>query len=61
MYIRSIEKGYNGKLIDLVESLLDQGIHSDGVFEQVFINITLADINSAPESVNIVYYGKIIT
>lgn len=55
MHIRSIEKGYNGKLVELVESLLDQGIHSDGVFEQVFINITLADINSAPESVNLLY------
>lgn len=57
MHIRSIEKGFctNSK-IELVDDLLSKGIHSDGVFEDTFIDVYISDIRDYEKtSINLLY------
>lgn len=56
MYIRSIEKESNSENhLTLVDTLLSQGIHSDGIFENTFIKIEIEDARVAIDSLNQLY------
>jgi hypothetical protein len=56
MYIRSIEKESDSENhLTLVDALLSQGIHSDGIFENTFIKIDIEDARVAIDSLNQLY------